>query len=193
MMKKIFTFLIFILILTNFNLNSAKADSYKVNDIVENSFSLSKNYRISLPKGEWLIVEKYYENYYGLRFKHYILARRNNNRLVEFIEIGRAYTAGVYEWAVNRALSEILFKNKYDGCYERPEYSILRFYAKGSTHNCFRTRHIDVYVEVFTPEDPDQKNHYRKLRRWIKKNQVELPKIFLWSDHSYFSRLKAGY
>ena len=192
-MKKIFLISILSLSFTNFIFIKVLAKSYKINDVIENSFSVSKNFGIDLPKGEWILVEKHYRDYYDLRFKSYTLARLEKDRLVESIEIGRVHTAAVYEWAVNSALQEILFKDKYDGCYERPEYSILRFYTKGNTHNCFWVRHIDVYSELFTPEDPNQKNAYRKARRWIKKNQIQLPEIMLLSEHSYFSRLKAGY
>ena len=56
-------------------------------------------------------------------------------------------TEGKYQGAINKMIYEILFKNKYDGCYERPEYTVLEVYAKGSSHNCFRVAHADIIKE----------------------------------------------
>ena len=88
-------------------------------------------------------------------------------KIAELIEIAEVKTAGVYENIVNQAIFEALFKNKYDGCYERPEYSYLKVFKKGSTHNCFRVRHSDVYKELYAPDD--QKQVMKRIKSWIKK------------------------
>jgi hypothetical protein len=171
---------------------NAFAKTYKVNDIVENQFYVNKKFVIDLPKGKWILAEKSPWFYYGLRTTIYVLLKLENKKVIEMIEVAEMHTAGIYEYVVNQAIFEALFKNKYDGCYERPEYSILRFYVKGSTHNCFLTGHADVYKELFTPEDPEQKTANAKLRRYITQNQIQLPKVGLFSNHFYFSRLRAG-
>ena len=191
-MKKISIILILSLSFINFTFLSVKAQSYKVNEIVEDKFFISKKFVIDLPKGQWVIAEKSSEYYYGLRSKNYSLLRLENKKAVEGIEIAEMHTAGIYEWIVNQAIYEAMFKNKFDGCYERPEYSIVRFFRKGSSHDCFWAGHFDVYKELFTPEDPDLKTANAQLRRYIKKNKIELPKVALFSNHSYFSRLRAG-
>ena len=191
-MKKISIILILSLSFINFIFLSAKAQSYKVNDIVEDKFFISKKFVIDLPKGQWVIAEKSSEYYYGLRSKIYSLLRLENKKAVEGIEIAEMHTAGIYEWIVNQAIYEAMFKNKFDGCYERPEYSIVRFFRKGSSHDCFWAGHFDVYKELFTPEDPDLRTANAQLRRYIEKNKIELPKVALFSNHSYFSRLRAG-
>ena len=191
-MKKISIILILSLSFINFTFLSVKAQSYKVNEIVEDKFFISKKFVIDLPKGQWVIAEKSSEYYYGLRSKNYSLLRLENKKAVEGIEIAEMHTAGIYEWIVNQAIYEAMFKNKFDGCYERPEYSIVRFFRKGSTHDCFWAGHFDVYKELFTPEDPDLRTANAQLRRYIKKNKIELPKVALFSNHSYFSRLRAG-
>ena len=191
-MKKITIIFILSLSFINFIFLGAKAQSYKVNDIVEDKFFISKKFAIDLPKGQWIIAEKSSEYYYGLRSKIYSLLRLENKKAVEGIEIAEMHTAGIYEWIVNQAIYEAMFKNKFDGCYERPEYSIVRFFRKGSTHDCFWAGHFDVYKELFTPEDPDLRTANAQLRRYIKKNKIELPKVALFSNHSYFSRLRAG-
>ena len=171
---------------------NAFAKEYKVNDVVENQFYVNKKFVIDLPKGKWTLAEKSPLFYHGLRTTIYVLLKLENKKVIEMIEVAEMHTAGIYEYAVNQAIFEALFKNKYDGCYERPEYSILKFYAKGNTHNCFWTGHADVYNELFTPEDPEQKTANIKIRRYITQNQIQLPKVGLFSNHSYFSRLRAG-
>ena len=176
-MKKISIILILSLSFINFIFLSAKAQSYKVNDIVEDKFFISKKFVIDLPKGQWIIAEKSSEYYYGLRTKIYSLLRLENKKAVEGIEIAEMHTAGIYEWIVNQAIYEAMFKNKFDGCYERPEYSIVRFFRRGSSHNCFWAGHADVYKELFTPEDPDLKTANAQLRRYIKKIKLNYQKL----------------
>ena len=191
-MKKITIIFILSFSFINFIFLSAKAQSYKVNDIIEDQFDMSKKFSINLPIGQWVIAEKSTMYFHGIRAKTYILFRLENNKAVEGIEIGEWHTAGIYENIVNQAIYEILFKNKFDGCYERPEYSIVRFFRKGNSHDCFWAGHIDVYKELFNPEDPELKTANAQLRRYIKQNKIELPKVALFSNHSYFSRLRAG-
>ncbi len=191
-MKKITIIFILSFSFINFIFLSAKAQSYKVNDIIEDQFEMSKKFSINLPIGQWVIAEKSTMYFHGIRAKTYILFRLENNKAVEGIEIGEWHTAGIYENIVNQAIYEILFKNKFDGCYERPEYSIVRFFRKGNSHDCFWAGHIDVYKELFNPEDPELKTANAQLRRYIKQNKIELPKVALFSNHSYFSRLRAG-
>ena len=112
------------------------AKRYRVNDIIENQFVMNKKFKLNLPEGKWTVIRNSSDFYYGLVSKVYTLVRLENNVAVESIEIGEMKTAGIYESLVNQAIYEALFKNKYDGCYERPEYFIVKVYKKGSTHNC---------------------------------------------------------
>ena len=121
------------------------------------------------------------------------LVRLENNVAVESIEIGEMKTAGIYESLVNQAIYEALFKNKYDGCYERPEYYLLELYKKGVTHNCFRIRHIDVFKELNNPDDITAKGYLAPLKQYLRSNSnVTIPKVGLSSFHSYFSRTAGG-
>ena len=182
--------LIVIVVMSLLFFDVSYAKKYKLNDVVQNEFYLNKNFIIDLPEGKWVVAEKSRGNYYQLVSKIYTLVRLLDNRAVEAIEIGELKTAGVYQYIIDQAIYESLFKNKYDGCYERPEYSLLEFYKKGSTHNCFWLGHTDLYKDLFAPEDPNTKN--AKLKKWITQNNIELPKVTLFSNHAYFSRLKAG-
>ena len=181
-----------VLLFLIFSLNHSNAESYKVDDKVKDQFIFSKKFKTDLPRGEWVIADKYAYEFYGIWIKGYTLLRIKDNKFIEGISIEELKTEGKYQDAVNQIIYEILFKNKYDGCYERSEYTVLEVYAKGSSHNCFRVEHEDVIKELYNPDDPQRKNANIQLRRWLKKRSIELPKIALGSSHSYFSRLSMG-
>ena len=172
--------------------NNAFAKKYKIEDIVENKFYMSKKIILNLPKGKWTVVEKKRFEYYGLKSLEYTLVKTNDNKVTEAISIIEWNSAGVYESYVNHALVEIMFKGKYDGCYDRPEYTVIEFYRKGSTHNCFWVGHYDLIKQVYNPDDPELKTANTQLKMWLKEKKITLPKVALYSEHSYFSRLSRG-
>jgi len=187
-LKKILWVLLIGLLFTN----NAFAKKYKVDDIVENKFYMSKKIALDLPKGKWTVVEKKRYEYVGLKSLTYTLVKTNGNKVTEAISLVVWNSAGVYEGAVNHALNEIMFKGKYDGCYDRPEYTVMEFYRKGSTHNCFWVGHYDLIKQVYNPDDPELKTANTQLKMWLKEKKITLPKVALYSEHSYFSRSSRG-
>ena len=184
-----------------FNFNNSIAENYKIDQEITNQFTLNSKFKIDLPEGEWVVAEKPSYEFYGLWVKGYTLLRIENNKVAEGISIGEFKMEGKYKDsgissedtnALNQAIYQIVFKNKYDGCYERPEYSVLKFYAKGTSHNCFRAGHQDLIKKIYNPDDPWLRNANTQLKVWLKSRSVELPKISLNSSHSYFSRLTGG-
>ena len=97
-------------------------------------------------------------------------------------------TAGKRISDVNIWIYKILFTNKHDGCYKRPEYYRLELYHKGSTVNCMILGHIDVNKELYNPDDKTLAYLDAKLIRWIEDNSIEIPKIVLQSSHVFFSK-----
>ena len=184
-MKKIIAIILMLFFSAEVN-----AKRYKVNDVIENQFVMNKKFQLNLPEGKWTVVRSHGDNYYGLASKIYLLVRLENNLAVESIEIAEMKTAGVFESHVNQAIYEALFKNKYDGCYERPEYFVVKVYKKGSTHNCLVIDHSDVHKDFFTPDDREVSN--AAVKKWIRDNNIQLPRVGLSSFHAYFSRLAAG-
>ena len=180
---------LFLIFLLSFN-NQVNAKRYKSNQIVENKFVLNKKVQLKLPEGKWIVVNSSAGFYYGITSKFYSLVRLENKSLVEWMTVEEVNTAGIYENEVNQAIYGAIFKNKYDGCYERPEYFIVNVYKKGVTHNCLVVDHSDVHKDYYTPDDPESTN--ADLKKWIRDNNVQIPKIGLSSFHSYFSRLAAG-
>jgi hypothetical protein len=68
----------------------------------------------------------------------------------------------------------------------------MEFYTKGSTHNCFWVGHHNFIKFIYDPEDPELSGSRTKIKQWISENQINLPKVTLYSEHSYFSRLAGG-
>ena len=187
-MKKI---LVILLISLFFSIN-AFAKKYKIDDVIEDQFYINKKFVVNLPKGKWILAEKSSSFYYGLSSKIFTIVKVENNKVIEGISITEWKTAGVFENIVNQALYEILFKNKYSGCYDKPEYTVIKSYAKGSSHNCFWVGHHDLIKHIYNPDDPELKTANTQLKKWLKKKQFSLPKVALYSEHSYFSRLAMG-
>tara|TARA_B100000575_G_C23049722_1_gene604264 strand:+ start:144 stop:1070 length:927 start_codon:yes stop_codon:yes gene_type:complete len=188
-MKKLLPiiFLSFIFLTLNFE---AKAKKYKINEVVENKFYFNKRFIMNLPEGKWTVIGRYNQDYYGIRGKVYTLVRIENKTILESIEIGEMNTAGIFPTEISHAIYEVIFKDKYDGCYERPEYYLVKVFKKGSTHNCIVIGHSDVYRDFFTPDDPDATN--ASIKKWIRDNKIQLPKVGLTSFHAYYSRLVKG-
>ena len=181
-----------ILIISLFFSNNSFAKKYKIDDVIEDRFYINKKFVVNLPKGKWILAEKSSSYFYGLTSKQFTIVKVENEKVIEGISISEWKTAGVHENIVNQALYEILFKNKYNGCYERPKYTVLKFYAKGSTHNCFWVGHRDLIKHIYNPDDPELKTANNQLKKWLKIKQFSLPKVALYSEHSYFSRLAMG-
>ena len=183
---------LFSLIIAILFFNIAHAKSYKTGDIVVDEFIVTKKYKVDIP-GEWKVIYRRSDSRYGFTYNFYALAKVKDNELLEYTGIMEYKLAGMFVGWVDGWINEVVFKDKYDGCYQRPEYYLTEVITMGSAHNCFQVSHIDLYREMYTPDDP----HYgrasvARFKNWIEDNNIKYPKIALWSMHSYFSRLVDG-
>ena len=186
--RVILIFFVCILGLNYFNNVSAK--TYRIGTTFENEIVFSKSFVLPLSDGKWEAVDKYTDSYYFIYFKGNAIARLENNELMELIWIEKANLSGAYMGEVDSAVNEIMFKDRYDGCYNRPEYLILEVYKRGGTHNCFRIRHLETNKELFAPDDPQSGS--AQIKKWLRENSIIIPTITFDSFHSYFSRLARG-
>lgn len=191
-MKKFFIFFI-ILIFSFFTVVHAKIDKYKKGDLIIDKIKLNNKKSIKLPQGKWEVYYRSTEHAAGMRFSVLSLGKIENNKIIEFIDIGYANMAGMYVLYVDPIINEVMFKDPHDGCYERPEYFLLELYREGSTHNCMKVGHVDVNKELYNPEDKFNRGYLAPIKRYLKDNpDASLPKIMLGSFHSYFSRTTGG-
>jgi len=92
-------------------------ETYKTGQEVEGQIVFSKKVKIDLPEGKWTIAVRQLWNYHGLNLEEYILVKTENNEFLEGVRVGQFQLAGIVEARINSALYEILFNNKYDGCF----------------------------------------------------------------------------
>ena len=171
---------------------NANSKSYRIGDKLDSQIEFYKKYVFELPEGEWVVADRFAYSYYGVTTKGYRLLKVKEKKAVEGFSIAELDIGSRYQSIFNSILYEIMFKNKYDGCYDRPEYYVLEFFAKGSSHNCFWVLHEDVYKELFDPDDPELRGVNTQYKAWLRDNNIELPKVAIGSSHSYFSRLSGG-
>ena len=129
-------------------MESAISKNYKTGTVIEDEFYITKNFRLPLSEGKWVVVRKEHFIFSGGLQEIVGIAKVENNELLELIEVYRGLLAGFYESTINNAINAIVFKDPYDGCYQRPEYYIVDVFSKGSTHNCFVVRHIETNKEL---------------------------------------------
>ena len=146
-MKKILSVVILCFIFFTLN-NEADAKRYKIGEIVENKFNFNKQFIMNLPEGKWTVIGRYNEDYYGIRGKVYTLVRIENKNILESIEIGELNTAGLFPTEISHAIYEVIFKNKYDGCYERPEYYLVK-YSKKVVLTIVLLLNIRMFIKIF--------------------------------------------
>jgi hypothetical protein len=166
--------------------------AFYIGQIISNEIEINKSFKIKLPKGEWEVVRKSTDGFHGIFQRIVGIVRVENNEVMEAIEIYEGLLGGLYQAAINEAITEMVFKNKYDGCYKRPEYYKLGLFRKGSTHNCIFIEPWDLPKELTNPDDPESRGMAAAYNKWIKQNNYIVPNIVLASNHSYFSRLVGG-
>jgi len=187
-MKKIILILLICLTSLNF-FNITNAKMYRIGTTFEKEIKFTNKFVLPLSDGKWVAVDKYSFFYY-FPFKGNAIARLENNEIMELIWVEKANLSGESMGLIDQAVNEIVFKDKYDGCYERPEYFLVDVFSKGSTHNCMVIKHLDTKKELFAPDDPE--TTYGQLKKWLIENSIIIPPISFHSFHSYFSRLNRG-
>lgn len=160
------------------------------------SFSEGKSYEgdfkwgfieYNFPEGQWTFFNK--EN--GTIPHTNILTRciefyqTENQILNGLFRICDVVTGGKWSPQIAQILSNYLKKDKYDNCTLRPEYFYAQLYTKGTSMNCFKTRHFDVYKELNYPDDPELTVKY--LKNILEKKNIKIPKTMIGSFHFFFA------
>jgi len=180
-MKKIILLIYFIFLISFGSFSQAK--------IIDNYFYITNKFKIKLSEGNWFDVRNEMGDIgYGLKQQIRGIIRIENNEIMEMIEVYQGQFGGIVQSAIDDAIYEVVFKDKYEGCYERPEYFVLEFFKKGRAHNCLMIGHWDVKKDLTNPEDPYGEAAAAAYKYWIKSNSIVYPNIVLESQHSYFSR-----
>ena len=184
---KIFLTLIFSFLIYS-PINAFTFSDYEVGQKIEYEIILDNKIKVDLSPGKWELVEKEKWNYNAFSGYYISTIKLNQNKIEEAISLSYLGTKGKRHADVNTFIYEIVFKNKHDGCYKRPEYFDLSLYHKGATVNCMIVRHVDVNKELYNPDDKELAYLDANLIRYIEDNSIELPNIALRSAHIIFDR-----
>ena len=183
-MKKLLS----ILVLSLLWFNTSFADYFKIGQEIENEFRFAKKISFPLEPGIWTVVRKSGWFYGPIRVRLIGIALMDNDKIVSIREFQEGVLSGSYQSELNTALYEYFYLDKFDGCYQRTEYTLVKVYSKGSSTNCLTVAHMDMKKTIYTPDDPRTSINTISYRKFLKENNIKLPDIMLDSWHAYFSR-----
>ena len=187
-MKNFFTILFFLL----FACEIVYAKNYNKGDIVSGIFEPGKRLKIQLSPGKWQVVYKSADLIYGITARGVGIVKVEDNEIIEAIEVEYIQTGGQYITTVGGIVIEILYKDQYGGCYDRPDNYLVEKFQKGNSHNCLIVGHFDLPKRLTNPEDPERRGLAAQYNQWIRSSNVKIPKIVIYSQHLYFSQMAGG-
>ncbi len=149
---------------------------------------------LSLPEGQWMMLST--DGYFvkGIEYKEAIFVRHEKNVLKDIVELAVFKTSGQFTYWIDVFAQQTFLKNRHDGCYERPEYYLVKSWKFGPSFNCFIVRHIDPWKELYDPDNhlpaegiilPLDRSYVRK---WVKDYQIEIPKVMLSDWHWFYAK-----
>ena len=171
-----------------FSINISIADNFKIGQEIENEFRFTKKITFPLEPGIWTVVRKDVWFYGDIKVRLIGIALMDGNNIISIREFQEGTLSGSFQSELNTSLYRYFFLDKYDGCYERTEYTLVKVYSKGTTTNCLTVAHMDMQKTIYTPDDPKSLINTISYRKFIKENNIKLPDIMLDSWHAYFSR-----
>ena len=143
--------------------------------------------KILLPPGKWETVEKWNWSAGFWTASDLTLVQFSDNYLTSIYGFGDIDFKGRYQSYIAPFIYEALYNDKYDGCYERSEYTLVKTFQKGKVHNCFIVEHVEVNKELNRPDDAESKVYSAIFRKWIKDRNIKLPKIMLCGHGTYYA------
>ena len=181
-LKKIVIILFFISLFTN-----SYSKNYYTNQKIENELKLSPKIFFELSEGEWTLFNKWQWSYHNITIKTFGLIKIKEKKVSDILYIDEINTGSQYIGSLSQWVEEIFFKDRYDGCYERPEYYHLQIFKRGMSFNCMIVSHMDMQKELYNPDDPYTLGPV-KLRIWLSQNKnIQIADTFLNRWHKYYS------
>ena len=165
--------------------------SNKTGVFYENEISY-KGITVNLPPGEkWKVIGTYRDNFDEVKLRGFVLVQLKGNKITGFIEVGSSDDKGVYASYMNSFYNQFLFQKtstKVGYCIKDSDDLVFKLYKQGTTYNCFRVRSWHESRGLYNPTPVEYPNPLRLVRKFIEKNNIEIPKMLLRSEHYYFSR-----
>ena len=182
-MKKLLAILVLGVILF-YQSAEAKQTRWVRGQIYENEITWVKNAKIKLPPGQFTLMLSHNWSSWGIETAGKLLVSTKGNlyhQSVGFWRVG----GGTYTAYMKIVYEEVFFRNKYDGCYPRSEYTVMKLNKIGSFFNCFIVRHYDMQKELYAPDDPQDTSEYVKYV--FKKYNLEIPRLILCAETIFYA------
>ena len=195
-MKKILNIFYISLLIIFSNHISVFAKTFKdfrQNHIHSGDLKIDNKLTLKFPEGEWIVANREGDSYGPLRINLTTFVQLKNKEISKVIEV-LVFTGGLYPTDMNHYIEHDTFYQNIEGysCKKYKGNALLEVYKRGSAHNCLRVRHIDVQRHLYNPPKDWQKTASAQFRAWMRRNEVTIPDLLLWSYHSYFARTQAG-
>ena len=186
-MKKILGIVVLGLLLFIEATEAAKRTSFKKGMILEGEVFWTQKIKVNLPAGQWQVVDKWNWQVNAVNGRGVSLVKLNGNVLDEVIEFEEVNANGKWISHVVQWLQEVFFKNEHDGCYQRPEYYLIKVKKSGGFFNCLKVRHYDTEKLLFSPDDKWRKTNTAIIRKYLREENIEVPKIMIGRSHNFFA------
>ena len=138
--------------------------------------------------GEWEAIDKFSDYVgWGIKVEGVTFVQMKNDIPVKFFEINRATGLSKWQAYLTNIIESATFNPKEEGCRERQHYNYLNVYKRGNAHNCMVITMLDIQREL-NPSDYDPDRIFTLgIRKWVEKNDINLPKIYLRYESSFHS------
>jgi len=186
-MKKLLGIVVLGLLLFIEATEAAKRTSFKKGMILEGEVFWTQKIKVNLPAGQWQVIDKWNWQVNAVNGRGVSLVKLNGNVLDEVIEFEEVNANGKWISHVVQWLQEVFFKNEHDGCYQRPEYYLIKVKKSGGFFNCLKVRHYDTEKLLFSPDDKWRKTNTAIIRKYLREENIEVPKIMIGRSHNFFA------
>ena len=164
-----------------------KKTKFKKGATISGQIVWDKRLKIDLDPGEWEVVDHWPWTVNAIHGKYVALAQMKGNIVDKFVEIETVSVNGKWIGYLHDWFQEVFFKNKYDGCYDRPEYYLVERYKQGAAFNCFLIMHDDTQRNLFASDDPFAQPYTSIIRKWLREKNYINPPIMLAAAHWFYS------
>tara|TARA_A100001388_G_C28751560_1_gene492482 strand:- start:588 stop:1538 length:951 start_codon:yes stop_codon:yes gene_type:complete len=180
-------FLILIIFFFSHNILFANDFNSLKGEKIFDEFKVNKRMKFDI-SGEWEAIDKYSDYVgWGIKVEGVTFVQMKNDIPIKFFEIARATGLSKWQAYLTNIIESATFNPKEEGCRERQHYNYLNVYKRGNAHNCMIVTMLDVQ-RALNPSDYDPDRVFSLgIRKWVEKNEINLPKIYLKYESSFHS------
>ena len=171
-------------------LTKTKKTKFKKGQLYEGTIIWEGGVTLKLPPGQWQMIASWGWSVSAVRANGVTLVLTEGNKLKAVVGFSHVDSGGKWIGYINDWLRSVFLVNKTDGCYERSEYYLVKRSVIGAAFNCLIIRHDDVMKELYSADKDAYKSsgyNQSQVKVWIRKNNIEIPKIMLSSDHLFYA------